>query len=96
MTLWEFVLEFDDGTVIGQTVHAEGMNEADATAAAVIAVGGSLDLVILRPGKVVPPEIEMKWREVYGDAFPGIVSDAGRLALYARGIIDPSRKVVID
>ena len=88
MTLWEFPLHYDDGTVVGQTVLAEGTNEADAGAAAVVAVSGHPGLALSRPGRVVPPEVETKWREIYGDAFPGIVSDAGRLALYARGIAD--------
>jgi hypothetical protein len=85
ITMWEFPLEDDDGTVICQTVLAEGLNEADAAAAAVVALAIPRS-VCLGSGQVVPPEAEIRWRELYGNALPGLVSDRGRLAIYVRSI----------
>lgn len=91
MPIWEFHLVDGNGMVFGQTVVTEGANEADAASAAFAAVDGHPGLALTRPGKAVPPDVEARWREVLGDAdTPGIFSDAGRLALYARGIPDPS------
>jgi hypothetical protein len=85
MTLWEFPLADDDGTAIGQTVLAEGLNETDAAAAAVVALAIPHS-VCLGSGQVVPPEAEIRWRELYGIALPGVVSDSGRLVIYTRSI----------
>jgi hypothetical protein len=90
MTLWEFHLEYDDGTLTEQTVLAEGEDEDSAMTSAASLIDLQSGVVLSRPGKIVLPEIETRWREIYGDAFPGIVSDTGRLALYARGITKSS------
>jgi len=91
MPLWEFPLESDDGTAFGSTIVAEGANQAEAEAMARGAISGRTGLVLSRPSEVVSADVEARWREVLGDASPGIVSDSGRLARYARGIKDPSR-----
>jgi len=90
MALWEFSLAFDDGTVLGQTVLAEGADEAGAAPAALIVVGDHPGLVLIRPGRAVAADVAARWHEVLGDALPEIVPDTGRLALYARGIKDTS------
>jgi hypothetical protein len=89
MTLWEFSLECDDATAPGQTVITEGTTEVDAVVNADILLTHHVGAILLRPGRVVPLEIEKRWREV-SEAFPIVVSDTGRLALYARGIADPT------
>ena len=86
MALWEFALEFDDGTALGQTALAEGADETEAADSAALAAARHSCLVVKRPGQTVPLDVEARWRELYGDAFPEIVPDTGRLALYARGI----------
>lgn len=91
MTMWEFALTFEDGVVIGQTAIAEGATEADAVASALVEVSQHAGLILVRPGVIVLPEVEARWREIYGDeSFPQIVQTVGRLALYARGGSKPS------
>ena len=85
MTLWEFSLAFDDGTALGQTALAEGASEAEAALSAAELPARHPGVVIKRPGHLVPSEVEARWRELYGDAFPEIAPDTGRFALYARG-----------
>ena len=91
MPLWEFPLESDDGTAFAQTVVAEGVSQAEAEAMARRAISDHSGVTLSRPSQVLSAEIEARWREVLGDSLPGIVSDSGRLALYARGTKDPSR-----
>lgn len=83
--MWEFALAFADGVIIGQTVLAEGAGEAEAAASALRETSQHQGLAIVRPGAVVAPEVEARWREIYGnEAFPQIVQTVGRLASYAR------------
>ncbi len=89
MTLWAFSIACDDGTIVEQTVLAEGAGEADAAVSALTAINDQSGLGLSRPGTELPSDVEGRWREVFGTAFPGIVSNAGRLALYARGDTDP-------
>ncbi len=92
MTLWEFPLEFSDGTALSQTALAEGDDEASAAVSAAAEVALHERLVLKRPGLPVPPEVEGRWREVSGEPpFPAIAPSTGRLGLYARGLPDPSR-----
>ncbi len=92
MTVWEFQLQYADGTVVAQTVVAEAATEPDAFASAQACVNAIPRVRCARPGKAAPPDIEARWREVLRDVFPDVVSDAGRLALYARGdAVGPSR-----
>ena len=89
MTLWEFSFGYDDGTIVPTTIIAEGITEVDAAASADTLFADRADVIVSRPGRVVPPEVEKRWREVCG-SFPAVMSDAGRLALYARGIKNPA------
>jgi hypothetical protein len=90
MALWEFALALD-GERLGQTALAEGADEATAASSAARAVAEHPALILQRPGWTVAADVEARWREVCGDAFPIVASDIGRLALYARGLPDPSR-----
>lgn len=86
MSLWEFPLVDGDGNVVGQTILAEGATEiAAAASAGELLSDSSGGATLARPGTVVPPDADPRWREVGGGVFPIVVSDAGRLALYARG-----------
>ena len=92
MAVWEFALAFDDGGVrLGQTVVADGADEPTAAQSAASVVAEHPGLVLQRPGLAVAADVEARWREVCGDRFPAVMSDTGRLALYARGLPDPSR-----
>lgn len=85
MTLWEFPLRYEDGTALDQTVLAEGTTEAEAAGAATAATAAHPGLVLAGPGVEVAPDVAARWREVYGEnAFPEVVPNTGRLALYAR------------
>ncbi len=86
MALWEFSLICDDGTVIEQTVVAEGQDEAAAAGAAVVLIGDHAGVRLSRPGGMASPEVETRWRDVLGETLPALVSNAGRMARYARGI----------
>jgi hypothetical protein len=91
MTLWEFSFGYDDGTIVPTTIIAEGITEVDAASSAQTLFADRADVIVSRPGRVVPPEVEKRWREVAdGGCFPAVMSDAGRLALYARGIANPA------
>ena len=92
MALWEFSFGYGDGMVAGQTAIAEGTTEDDAAASADKLLAGDAGVILSRPGKVVPPEIEKRWREINEAAFPIVVCDTGRLALYARGIAEPTSR----
>jgi hypothetical protein len=86
MSLWEFPLTADDGSVISQTIVAEGATEpAAAESAARLLADSAGGATLARPGTIVPPDADPRWREVGDGVFPIVVSDAGRLALYARG-----------
>jgi hypothetical protein len=90
MNLWEFRLRWDGGAAVDQTLIAEGADEQAAAASAAAMIAGMSGVALVRPGAVVPSQVAMRWREVI-DVFPSIVSDAGRLAHYARGL-PPERR----
>jgi len=86
MSLWEFRLRYADGAVIDQTVIAEGADEAGAAASAARVIVDKPEVALARPGVMASPEVEARWREALDGTFPAVVSDAGRLARYARGL----------
>jgi len=83
-SLWEFRLRYSDGTQVEQTVIAEGADETSAADSATTVIADHPGVALARPGRKSPPEVEARWREVFGDDLPGVVSDTGRMALYAR------------
>jgi hypothetical protein len=85
MNQWEFPLQDGGGTAFGQTVVAEGADEESAAASAAKIIVAMPGAVLARPGVTIADNIAARWREVAG-AFPALVSDAGRLARYARGL----------
>lgn len=86
MSLWEFPLIGHGGEVFEQTVVAEGATEPAAAELVTRFLAESRRVATLaRPGTVVPSDADLRWREVGAGALPIVVSDAGRLALYARG-----------
>ena len=89
MSLWEFAVTAADGKVVEQTVVAQGADEPEAAASALAAVDRQAGAAISRPGRVMAPGVEARWREVCEEgAFPLVVSNSGRLALYARRVPD--------
>ena len=96
MALWEYSITWQDGTVLGQTLLAEGADEAEAAASAISAASEHSCRVVPGPGHPVPADVEARWREIHGGNFPQIVSDRGRLAHYARGVRDPSISIGPD
>ena len=86
MTLWEFSLTWDNGTAVDHLVLAEGTDEVAAANAATIAVRDYPGIALSRPGRPIATDVELRWREIFGDAFPGIAGTTGRLARYARGL----------
>ncbi len=85
MGLWEFHLQFDDGSVVEQTVVAEGASEQAAAGSASSVIADLPGVALARPGVAAAPEVEARWREML-EQLPGVVSDSGRLARYARGV----------
>ncbi len=84
--LWEFPLADEQGRGVEQTVVALGTTEiAAAELATLFLADNRMSAILSRPGTLVPAEAAPRWREVSGDTFPIVVSDAGRLARYARG-----------
>ena len=92
MPLWTFSLEAHGGAVVDQTVVAKGADETMAAASAMIVLDGHAGVALARPGRMAPPDAALRWAEACGDAFPAVLSNAGRLALYARGVAEPLTK----
>jgi hypothetical protein len=89
MKQWEFPLHDGGGTAFAQTVVAEGADEESAAASAAKIIVAMPGAVLAHPGVTIADNIAARWREVAG-AFPALVSDAGRLARYARDLpLDP-------
>jgi hypothetical protein len=86
MTLWEFALAYDNGVSTNQIVIAAGPNEAAAAAGAMTTLSLPSGVALVRPGVMPTPDAEARWRWLCApDAFPLVVSAAGRTAIFARG-----------
>jgi len=94
MSVWEFRLRVEGGDEVDQTIVAEGADESAAADSAATLLGDQPYVALVRPGRTASAEVEARWREVFDDAFPGLVSDAGRFAQYARGATASSDRAV--